>query len=84
MREEIEKFQSKTHCETCGGYRLKPEALAVKIANLHIGEVVEMSILEADRWFADLDKHLNSKQAEIASRILKEIRERLKFLNDVG
>ena len=71
-------------CETCGGYRLKPEALAVKIANLHIGEVVEMSILEADRWFADLDKHLNSKQAEIASRILKEIRERLKFLNDVG
>ncbi|MEC8768179.1 MAG: excinuclease ABC subunit UvrA, partial [Pseudomonadota bacterium] len=51
---------------------------------LHIGEVVEMSILEADRWFADLDKHLNSKQAEIASRILKEIRERLKFLNDVG
>ena len=84
MREEIEKFQSKTHCETCGGYRLKPEALVVKIANLHIGEVVEMSILEADRWFADLDKHLNSKQAEIASRILKEIRERLKFLNDVG
>ena len=84
MREEIEKFQSKTHCETCGGYRLKPEALAVKIANLHIGEVVEMSILDADRWFADLDKHLNSKQAEIASRILKEIRERLKFLNDVG
>ncbi|MEC7176702.1 MAG: excinuclease ABC subunit UvrA [Pseudomonadota bacterium] len=84
MREEIEKFQSKTHCETCGGYRLKPEALAVKIANLHIGEVVEMSILEADRWFADLDKYLNSKQAEIASRILKEIRERLKFLNDVG
>ncbi|MGC6521769.1 MAG: excinuclease ABC subunit UvrA [Candidatus Micropelagos thuwalensis] len=84
MREEIEKFQSKTHCETCGGYRLKLEALAVKIANLHIGEVVEMSILDADRWFADLDKHLNSKQAEIASRILKEIRERLKFLNDVG
>ena len=84
MREEIEKFQSKTHCETCGGYRLKPEALAVKIASLHIGEVVEMSILDAGRWFADLDKHLNSKQAEIASRILKEIRERLKFLNDVG
>jgi len=84
MREEIEKFQSKTHCETCGGYRLKPEALAVKIAKLHIGEVVEMSILDADGWFADLDKHLNSKQAEIASRILKEIRERLKFLNDVG
>jgi len=84
MREEIEKFQSKTDCDSCGGYRLKPEALAIKIANLHIGEVVEMSILDADKWFADLDKHLNSKQAEIASRILKEIRERLKFLNDVG
>ena len=84
MREEIEKFQSKTDCEACGGYRLKPEALSVKIAKLHIGEVVEMSILDADKWFSELDKHLNSKQSEIASRILKEIRERLKFLNDVG
>ncbi|HCV48260.1 MAG: excinuclease ABC subunit UvrA [PS1 clade bacterium] len=84
MREEIEKFQSKTDCDVCDGFRLKPEALAVKIAKLHIGEVVEMSILDADKWFAGLDKHLNSKQAEIASRILKEIRERLKFLNDVG
>ena len=84
MREEIEKFQSKTDCDACGGYRLKPEALSVKIAKLHIGEVVEMSILDADKWFSELDKHLNSKQSEIASRILKEIRERLKFLNDVG
>ena len=84
MREEIEKFQSKTDCDPCGGYRLKPEALSVKIAKLHIGEVVEMSILDADKWFSELDKHLNSKQSEIASRILKEIRERLKFLNDVG
>ncbi|MFL2931146.1 MAG: excinuclease ABC subunit UvrA [Candidatus Micropelagos sp.] len=84
MREEIEKFQSKTECDACGGYRLKPEALSVKIAKLHIGEVVEMSILDADKWFSELDKHLNSKQSEIASRILKEIRERLKFLNDVG
>lgn len=84
MREEIEKFQSKTDCDACGGFRLKPEALSVKIAKLHIGEVVEMSILDADKWFSELDKHLNSKQSEIASRILKEIRERLKFLNDVG
>lgn len=84
MREEIEKFQSKTDCEKCGGHRLKPEALAVKIAGLHIGEVVEMSILDADGWFAGLDARLNAKQAEIASRILKEIRERLRFLNDVG
>jgi excinuclease ABC subunit A len=84
MREEIEKFQSKTDCDACGGYRLKPEALSVKIGKLHIGEVVEMSILDADKWFSELDKHLNSKQSEIASRILKEIRERLKFLNDVG
>jgi len=84
MREEIEKFQSKTDCDACGGFRLKPEALSVKIAKLHIGEVVEMSILDADKWFSELNKHLNSKQSEIASRILKEIRERLKFLNDVG
>ena len=84
MREEIEKFQSKTDCDACDGYRLKPEALSIKIAKLHIGEVVEMSILDADKWFSELDKHLNSKQSEIASRILKEIRERLKFLNDVG
>ena len=84
MREEIEKYQSKTDCAECGGYRLKPEALAVKIGDLHVGQVTEMSIRAADSWFRTLDKKLNTKQKEIAARILKEIRERLKFLNDVG
>ena len=83
-REEIEKFQSVTDCEVCGGHRLKPEALAVKIAGLHVGEVVQMSIRVAEDWFTGLEKKLNAKQKQIAVRILKEIRERLKFLNDVG
>ena len=83
-REEIEKFQSVTDCEACGGHRLKPEALAVKIAGLHVGEVAQMSIRAAEDWFNSLEKKLNAKQKQIAVRILKEIRERLKFLNDVG
>ena len=83
-REEIEKFQSVTDCEVCGGHRLKPEALAVKIAGRHVGEVVQMSIRAAEDWFTGLEKKLNAKQKQIAVRILKEIRERLKFLNDVG
>ncbi len=83
-REEIEQFQSVTDCEVCGGHRLKPEALAVKIAGLHVGEVVQMSIRAAEDWFNGLEKKLNAKQKQIAVRILKEIRERLKFLNDVG
>ncbi|HMM14767.1 MAG TPA: excinuclease ABC subunit UvrA [Parvibaculum sp.] len=83
-REEIERFQGITRCEDCGGYRLKPEALAVKINKLHIGEVAEMSIREADRWFSELTPHLTPKQNEIAGRVLKEIRERLHFLNNVG
>ena len=84
MREEIEKFQSKTDCEKCGGYRLKEEALCVKIAERHIGEITDLSIKDANNWFASLDKELTAKQKEIASRILKEIRDRLSFLNDVG
>ena len=83
-REDIERFQGITDCDACGGFRLKPEALSVKIAKLHVGEVSQMSIREADRWFADLDKHLTAKQNEIAGRVLKEIRERLHFLNNVG
>ncbi|MBZ9847611.1 excinuclease ABC subunit UvrA [Mesorhizobium sp. CA14] len=84
MREEIERFMSATPCPACNGYRLKPEALAVKIAGKHIGEVTEMSIRKADQWFTDLPAQLNDKQNEIAVRVLKEIRERLRFLNDVG
>ena len=83
-REEIEKFQSVTDCDVCDGYRLKPEALAVKIADKHAGEVARMSIRAADAWFQNLDKQLSAKQRKIAERVLKEIRERLRFLNDVG
>ncbi|UIJ73721.1 excinuclease ABC subunit UvrA [Aurantimonas sp. HBX-1] len=84
MREEIERFMSATPCPACGGYRLKPEALAVKIAGRHIGETTELSIRAARQWFEALPEQLNAKQNEIAVRILKEIRERLRFLDDVG
>jgi excinuclease ABC subunit A len=84
VREEMERFQDTSPCDVCKGYRLKPEALAVKIAGLHIGEVCEKSIRVADAWFRDVDKKLTKQQNEIAARILKEIRARLKFLNNVG
>jgi excinuclease ABC subunit A len=84
VREELSRFQSDQPCETCAGYRLKPQALAVKIDGLHIGQVSDMSIREACHWFATLPAKLTPKQNEIAERILKEIRERLNFLNDVG
>ncbi|ALN73331.1 excinuclease ABC subunit UvrA [Aureimonas sp. AU20] len=83
-REEIERFMSATPCPACGGTRLKPEALAVKIRGCHIAEVTDLSIRKARDWFEDLPEHLTQKQNEIAVRILKEIRERLRFLNDVG
>ncbi len=83
-REDIEKYQSVTDCETCSGYRLKPEALAVKINELHVSQVTQMSIRTADEWFRKLEKKLTAKETQIAARILKEIRERLNFLNDVG
>ncbi len=84
MREEIERFMSSYPCPACNGYRLKPEALAVKVGGRHIGEVTEMSIRKAGDWFEALPAELSDKHREIASRILKEIRERLTFLNDVG
>ncbi|KAB2691642.1 excinuclease ABC subunit UvrA [Brucella pseudogrignonensis] len=83
-REEIERFMSSTPCPACKGFRLKPEALAVKVGMKHIGEITSMSIRNADQWFRDVDGTFNDKQREIAARILKEIRERLEFLNDVG
>jgi len=84
MREEIERFMSASPCPACNGYRLKPETLAVKIAGLHIGEVSSMSIRKANQWFTDLPSALTEQQNLIAVRVLKEIRERLRFLNDVG
>jgi excinuclease ABC subunit A len=84
VRDELSRFQSDQPCEACAGYRLKPQALAVKIDGLHIGQVSDMSIREACHWFDKLPARLTPKQNEIAERILKEIRERLNFLNDVG
>ena len=84
MREEIERFMSATPCPACSGNRLKPEALAVKISGQHIAEVSSLSIRDAVDWFEGLPQHLSDKQNEIAVRILKEIRDRLRFLNDVG
>ena len=84
VRDELSRFQSDQPCEACLGYRLKPQALAVKIGGLHIGQVSDMSIREACLWFETLPAKLTPKQNEIAERILKEIRERLNFLNDVG
>ncbi|MBB4064786.1 excinuclease ABC subunit UvrA [Gellertiella hungarica] len=83
-REEIEKYMSAAPCPACNGFRLKPEALAVKIQGLHIGEVTNMSIRAARDWFEELPGRMTAKQNEIAVRIFKEIRDRLRFLNDVG
>jgi excinuclease ABC subunit A len=83
-REEMAKYFTDIPCAACNGNRLKPEALCVKIAGAHIGQVAEMSVKRAGEWFTDLPKHLTAKQNEIAVRVLKEIRERLKFLVDVG
>jgi excinuclease ABC subunit A len=83
-REEIAKYFTDIPCAACNGHRLKPEALCVKVAGKHIGEVAEMSVKRAGEWFTGLPRDLTAKQNEIAVRILKEIRERLRFLVDVG
>jgi excinuclease ABC subunit A len=83
-REDLEKYFSNVPCKACNGYRLKPEALAVKIDAKHIAEITELSVKAAREWFERLPKTLNKQQNEIAVRVLKEIRERLTFLMDVG
>jgi len=83
-REEIARYFTDVPCDACKGYRLKPEALCVKIDGRHIGEISDMSVKGAAAWFTELPQRLTSKQNEIAGRVLKEIRERLKFLVDVG
>ena len=83
-REEIGRYFTDVPCEACKGFRLKPEALCVKVGGLHIGEVSNMSVIGAAAWFTELPQRLTPKQNEIAVRVLKEIRERLEFLVDVG
>ena len=84
IREEFERYQNTRPCGTCDGYRLRPEALAVKIADLHVGQVVQMSIREAYDWCATVPDQPQPQKNEIARAILKEIRERLGFLVNVG
>jgi len=83
-REEIQRYMSATPCAACGGFRLKPEALAVKIDGQHIGEVSLLSVKNAVEWARGLPAKLDAKRNEIAHRILKEISDRLTFLRDVG
>ena len=84
IREEFERYQNNRPCGDCSGYRLRNEALAVKIAGLHVGQVTEMSIREALEWCRNVPESLSDQKNEIARAILKEIRERLGFLNNVG
>ncbi|MBQ0810585.1 excinuclease ABC subunit UvrA, partial [Roseovarius sp.] len=92
VREEFERYQNNRPCGACGGYRLRAEALAVRIGPakgghdqcLHVGQVVQMSIREALEWCGTVPDHLGKQKNEIARAILKEIRERLGFLNNVG
>jgi excinuclease ABC subunit A len=83
-REELSRYQNTAPCEACKGKRLKPEAVAVKIDRRDISQAAELSILEAGKWFGELDQRLTPKQRDIAQRILKEINERLGFLRNVG
>ena len=84
VREELGRYQSESPCEVCHGARLKPEALAVKIAGMNISEVSRLAIRPARDWFATLEISLTEKELEIGRRILKEIGDRLRFLVDVG
>ncbi len=82
VREQMEKYMAQQACPSCKGYRLKPETLAVKVADKHIGEVTQYSIQEADTFFKELD--LTEKDLQIARLVLREIEERLGFLVNVG
>jgi len=84
MREELGKFQTAQPCETCEGKRLKPEALSVKVAARDISSVTRLSVVDALTWFSTLDQQFTAQQSQIAKAILKEINERLGFLNNVG
>lgn len=84
VREDLGKYQNKTHCQSCNGYRLKAESLCIKIGGLNIGEVSSLSIDKAIEWFNGLDDKLSPTHQKIAERVLKEITRRLGFLRDVG
>ena len=84
MREELSKYQSAAPCEVCNGDRLRPESLAVKVAMKTISDIARLSVVDSLGWFSGLADQLADQQRQIAERILKEILERLGFLNNVG
>jgi excinuclease ABC subunit A len=84
MREELSKFQTAQPCESCHGKRLNEKALAVRVAGTDIADPVRMSVSDAKEWFLGLEAKLNETQQQIARAILKEINERLGFLDNVG
>lgn len=84
MQEELAKYQTAQPCETCGGKRLNEKALSVKVAGADISTPVQMSVADAKAWFLGLDAQLTPQQSQIAKAILKEINERLGFLDNVG
>ncbi|MDI1227994.1 MAG: excinuclease ABC subunit UvrA [bacterium] len=84
IREDLDQYKVEHVCDACKGYRLKPEALAIKIDGKHVGEISLLSIHASHEWFSNLLPKLSKKHREIAVRILKEINDRLSFLLDVG
>lgn len=83
-KEELEKFQSTRPCSVCNGHRLKQESLCVRVGDLHIGQVSSMTITQVFEWFYDLPSKLTDTQNKIAERIIKELRDRIGFLKNVG
>ena len=81
---ELEKYLSERDCEKCNGNRLNEKALAIKIDNNHIGQITKKSIIECLKWFENLEKKLNINEIKIAEGVIKEIKDRLIFLNKVG
>ncbi|MEM6603154.1 MAG: excinuclease ABC subunit UvrA [Pseudomonadota bacterium] len=84
VKQELEEYKAEAPCDACGGYRLREETLAIKIADHNIGQVSAMSIRDASKWYRELPSKLSDKQNQIAAKIIKEISDRLSFLMDVG
>ncbi len=84
LQYELEKYLSERDCEVCNGYRLNEKALAVKIDENHIGNITKKSISECLLWFSSLESKLDKNNKKIAEGVIKEIKDRLVFLNRVG
>ena len=84
LQYELEKYLSERNCEICKGYRLNEKALSIKIDNIHIGEITKKTISECLEWFENLNNKLDKNNQKIAEGVIKEIKDRLIFLNRVG